>query len=149
MLHGIGEGKCKELLENYQQVTLAFLALEPVFQECITDITRRMGAGMAEFIPKEVVTIAEYDLYCYHGHGAHSSIYAHRSACRGEDQRGPVLCLRSCGTPSLDGNRGHTSSSGTRSTAAACASINAASPQRIIVTADAALTSHVLGHTVL
>ena len=27
----------------------------------IADITRRMGAGMAEFIPKEVMTTAEYD----------------------------------------------------------------------------------------
>lgn len=33
----------------------------------IADITRRMGAGMAEFIQKdEVVTLAEYDLYCHY-----------------------------------------------------------------------------------
>ena len=29
--------------------------------QVIADITRRMGAGMAEFIPKEVATTAEYD----------------------------------------------------------------------------------------
>ncbi len=29
--------------------------------QVITDITRRMGEGMAEFISKEVVTVADYD----------------------------------------------------------------------------------------
>jgi len=27
----------------------------------IVDICRRMGEGMAEFIPKDVVTVAEYE----------------------------------------------------------------------------------------
>ena len=35
-------------------------------REVITDITRRMGEGMAEFIEKEVVTIRDYDLYCHY-----------------------------------------------------------------------------------
>ena len=29
--------------------------------QVIADITRRMGEGMAEFISKEVVTVADYD----------------------------------------------------------------------------------------
>ena len=32
----------------------------------IADITKRMGAGMAEYIPKEVLTVDEYDKYCYY-----------------------------------------------------------------------------------
>lgn len=31
--------------------------------QVIADITRRMGAGMAEFIPKEVTTTVEYNKY--------------------------------------------------------------------------------------
>jgi len=38
----------------------------PPPQEVIADITKRMGAGMAEFIPKEVKTVDEYDKYCYY-----------------------------------------------------------------------------------
>ncbi|KAK3258359.1 squalene synthetase-like protein, partial [Cymbomonas tetramitiformis] len=34
--------------------------------EIISDITKRMGEGMAEFIPKEVVTTKEYETYCYY-----------------------------------------------------------------------------------
>ncbi len=32
----------------------------------IADITRRMGAGMAEFIEKEVESVADYELYCHY-----------------------------------------------------------------------------------
>lgn len=32
-------------------------------EQVIADITKRMGAGMAEFIPKEVNTTAEYNKY--------------------------------------------------------------------------------------
>ena len=32
----------------------------------IADITRRMGAGMAEFIEKEVDTVGDFDTYCHY-----------------------------------------------------------------------------------
>ncbi|MED6162021.1 squalene synthetase-like protein [Stylosanthes scabra] len=36
------------------------------YQEAIEDITKRMGAGMAKFICKEVETIDDYDEYCHY-----------------------------------------------------------------------------------
>ena len=34
--------------------------------QVITDIARRMGAGMAEFIEREVLSVQDYDLYCHY-----------------------------------------------------------------------------------
>ena len=34
--------------------------------QVIADITRRMGAGMAEFIEKEVETVEDFDTYCHY-----------------------------------------------------------------------------------
>ena len=34
--------------------------------QVISDIARRMGAGMAEFIEREVETVKDYDLYCHY-----------------------------------------------------------------------------------
>lgn len=34
--------------------------------QVISEIAQRMGAGMAEFIEREVVTVADYDLYCHY-----------------------------------------------------------------------------------
>jgi hypothetical protein len=51
----VAHGGCCEIL-----LTNSFFSLCRALQ-VIADITRRMGAGMAEFIPKEVVTIADYD----------------------------------------------------------------------------------------
>jgi phytoene/squalene synthetase len=70
VLPDIGDGHCKELLEQYQNVTEVFLTLDPEYQAVIADITRRMGAGMAEFIHKDVETVADYDLYCHYVAGA-------------------------------------------------------------------------------
>lgn len=61
-----GEGEYKRLMKNYPLVVDAFLNLKPVYQEVIIDITKRMGEGMAEFIPKEVMSIKEYETYCYY-----------------------------------------------------------------------------------
>ncbi|CAN1745517.1 Squalene synthase 10, partial [Linum perenne] len=36
------------------------------YQEAIEDITKRMGAGMAKFILKEVETVDDYDEYCHY-----------------------------------------------------------------------------------
>ncbi len=32
----------------------------------ITDITKGMGEGMADFIEKKVLSIEDYDLYCHY-----------------------------------------------------------------------------------
>lgn len=61
-----GTGDYKDLMENYPMVVDAFLKLNKTYQDVIVDITKRMGAGMKEFIEKEVVTIAEYDKYCHY-----------------------------------------------------------------------------------
>lgn len=50
-----GTGNYKVLMDQYRLVTDVFLMLKPQYQRVIADITRRMGAGMAEFIPKEVL----------------------------------------------------------------------------------------------
>jgi len=61
-----GDGHYATLMEQMPLVVEAFLGLEDKYQEVIADITERMGAGMAEFIPKEVDTVSEYDLYCHY-----------------------------------------------------------------------------------
>lgn len=67
-MDGVGYGEYVRLMGSFATVVDAFLALAPRFQRVIADITRRMGAGMAEFIADkdEVRTVAEYDLYCHY-----------------------------------------------------------------------------------
>lgn len=38
-------------------------------EQVISDICKRMGAGMAEFITKEVLTVKDYDQYCHYAAG--------------------------------------------------------------------------------
>lgn len=61
-----GEGDEKDLIENFNIVINAFLSLRPKYQAVIKDITKRMGAGMAEFCQRPVVTRKDYDLYCHY-----------------------------------------------------------------------------------
>ncbi|XVF45370.1 hypothetical protein PTKIN_Ptkin02bG0200400 [Pterospermum kingtungense] len=56
----------KVLMDQFQLVSTAFLELEKGYQEAIEDITKRMGAGMAKFICKEVETVDDYDEYCHY-----------------------------------------------------------------------------------
>ncbi|KAI8925507.1 isoprenoid synthase domain-containing protein [Entophlyctis helioformis] len=69
------EEKDRILLERYDVVVEEFLRLKPEYQAIITDITKRMGNGMAEFVGgKKVVTLEDYDLYTHYvaglvGHG--------------------------------------------------------------------------------
>nr|CAD1840365.1 unnamed protein product [Ananas comosus var. bracteatus] len=56
----------KVLMDKFHLVSTAFLELGQSYQEAIEDITRRMGAGMAKFICKEVETIDDYDEYCHY-----------------------------------------------------------------------------------
>lgn len=53
-----GYGHYVKLMQQFGTVVDVFLGLEQHFQDVIADITQRMGAGMAEFIEKEVSTRA-------------------------------------------------------------------------------------------
>jgi farnesyl-diphosphate farnesyltransferase len=69
-LEGVGEGDEKVLLESYFHCVNAFKTLSPASQEIISDISKRMGAGMASFVEKDLgqgtVTIKDYNLYCHY-----------------------------------------------------------------------------------
>lgn len=56
----------KVLMDKFHYVSTAFLELGPSYQVAIEDITKRMGAGMAKFICKEVETVDDYDEYCHY-----------------------------------------------------------------------------------
>ncbi|RXH88386.1 hypothetical protein DVH24_042457 [Malus domestica] len=61
-----GTNNYKVLMDEFHHVSTAFLELGNGYQEAIEDITKRMGAGMAKFILKEVETIDDYDEYCHY-----------------------------------------------------------------------------------
>ncbi|OWM80317.1 hypothetical protein CDL15_Pgr019597 [Punica granatum] len=61
-----GSKEYKVLMDEFHHVSKAFLELEKGYQEAIEDITKRMGAGMAKFICKEVETSDDYDEYCHY-----------------------------------------------------------------------------------
>ncbi|KAI4297663.1 hypothetical protein L6164_037545 [Bauhinia variegata] len=61
-----GTKEYKVLMDQLHLVRTAYLELGKSYQEAIEDITKRMGAGMAKFICKEVETIDDYDEYCHY-----------------------------------------------------------------------------------
>jgi farnesyl-diphosphate farnesyltransferase len=64
---GIGDNRdYMVLLENYPKVCRTFDRLNLASKNTIIDITKRMGQGMADFIKKDVKTIADFDLYCHY-----------------------------------------------------------------------------------
>jgi len=72
----VGDGPdYRVLLANFQKVIEVYAGLGRQYQNVITDITRRMGAGMAEFAEKTgCATVHDYNLYCHYvaglvGHG--------------------------------------------------------------------------------
>lgn len=81
-------------MDEYPKVTSVFLGLKTPYQKVIADITKRMGAGMAEFIEREVVSLEDWDLYCHYvaglvgiglsnlfaGSGLESSAYKRKDA---------------------------------------------------------------------
>ncbi|XP_030549543.1 squalene synthase-like [Rhodamnia argentea] len=64
---GTKEGKV--LTDQFHHVSMAFLELGKRYQEVLEDITKRMGAGMAKFICKEVETVDDYNEYCHYVSG--------------------------------------------------------------------------------
>ena len=63
---GCGEGKEKELLQNFDKVIDVFSNLKESYQKVIADITLRMGHGMAEFAEKGVDSIEDWNKYCHY-----------------------------------------------------------------------------------
>lgn len=61
-----GEGHYKELMMEMPKVARVFGNLDKKYRNVILDITKRMGDGMAEFIPKRVESVDDYDLYCHY-----------------------------------------------------------------------------------
>ncbi|KIZ04121.1 farnesyl-diphosphatefarnesyltransferase [Monoraphidium neglectum] len=62
-----GYGHYVRLMREFGTVVDVFLSLDARFQSVIADITRRMGAGMAEFVEREdCETREQYDLYCHY-----------------------------------------------------------------------------------
>ncbi|KAF6168979.1 hypothetical protein GIB67_038476 [Kingdonia uniflora] len=61
-----GTKEYKVLMDQFHQLSTSFLELGKGYQEVIEDITKRMGAGMAKYILKEVETVDEYDEYCHY-----------------------------------------------------------------------------------
>ncbi|KAF2268992.1 putative farnesyl-diphosphate farnesyltransferase [Lojkania enalia] len=66
------EEKDRQLLVQFDNVIKEFRNLKPVYQAIIKDITDKMGNGMADFARKaasgnvSVLTVEEYDLYCWY-----------------------------------------------------------------------------------
>ncbi|KAK4683512.1 farnesyl-diphosphate farnesyltransferase, partial [Tremellales sp. Uapishka_1] len=66
--------KDRQVLVEFEKIQEEFAKLAPGYQTVISDITRKMGAGMADFaalatpeLPvAEVDSIADYDLYCHY-----------------------------------------------------------------------------------
>jgi len=66
-LKGYGDKKEEiDLLENFDRVINTYAKLKPQYQEVIKDISKRMGDGMAEFLQKKVITMEDYNLYCWY-----------------------------------------------------------------------------------
>ncbi|KAI3995274.1 hypothetical protein MKX01_032076 [Papaver californicum] len=60
-----GTNHHKELMDLFHHVSTALSELQKSHQELIEETARKMGAGMAKFILKEVETIDDYNEYCH------------------------------------------------------------------------------------
>ncbi|CCW72013.1 unnamed protein product [Phytomonas sp. Hart1] len=73
-LTDVGEGRERELLEQFPRLVREYRKLSKEFQSVIADICERMADGMCEFLQRPVLTLEDYDLYCHYvaglvGHG--------------------------------------------------------------------------------
>jgi len=55
-----------DLLERFEHIIAVFTTLKPSYRAIISDVAKKMGAGMAEFLEKPVVTLKDYELYCWY-----------------------------------------------------------------------------------
>ncbi len=56
----------RDLLANYDKVIEAFLVLDEKYQKIITEICKKMGDGMADFVESKITSIEDYNLYCHY-----------------------------------------------------------------------------------
>ncbi|CCW65543.1 unnamed protein product [Phytomonas sp. EM1] len=73
-LTDVGEGRERELLEQFPCVVREYRRLSKEYQSVISDTCERMAEGMCEFLQRPVDTLEDYDLYCHYvaglvGHG--------------------------------------------------------------------------------
>ena len=70
VVHGYGFDDEKDLLEQLPRLLRVFKSLPEPQQQVITDITRRMGEGMASFagadLTEGTTTMDDYNLYCHY-----------------------------------------------------------------------------------
>lgn len=64
---GIGDTEdYRMLMAHYDKVARVYAQLAPEYQEVISDITKRMGEGMADYADSKVHSIEQYDHYCHY-----------------------------------------------------------------------------------
>lgn len=64
---GVGDSDdYRVLLANFDKVIRVYQRLKPEYREVITRICKKMGNGMADYASRKVVTIHDYDDYCYY-----------------------------------------------------------------------------------
>ena len=61
----IGYGNEQKLLLNLQHILNTYHNLSRTSRNIICDITRCMSMGMIKFLDKEIITVEEYNEYCY------------------------------------------------------------------------------------
>lgn len=66
-IEGVGDSDSyRVLLADFDKVIRVLKSLEQGYKEVIIDICRQMGNGMADFAERKVVTLEDYDNYCYY-----------------------------------------------------------------------------------
>ena len=66
-ISGVGDAHdYRVLLANFQKVIRVYKGLDKGYRDAISDITQRMGNGMADFAEKKVTTTDGYNLYCHY-----------------------------------------------------------------------------------
>jgi len=66
-LKGYGDKKDEiELLENFDKVIDCLHNIKPKYLTVIADVAKEMGNGMADYLEKKVITMEDYNLYCWY-----------------------------------------------------------------------------------
>lgn len=66
-IEGVGDSDdYRVLLANFNKVIKVFKSLKPEYQDVIANICEKMGNGMADYASRKVVTLNDYDDYCYY-----------------------------------------------------------------------------------
>eukprot|EP00596_Hydrurales_sp_CCMP1899_P005038 CAMPEP_0119051122 /NCGR_PEP_ID=MMETSP1177-20130426/72846_1 /TAXON_ID=2985 /ORGANISM="Ochromonas sp, Strain CCMP1899" /LENGTH=760 /DNA_ID=CAMNT_0007030225 /DNA_START=123 /DNA_END=2405 /DNA_ORIENTATION=+ len=89
-MEGVGAGDERVLLEQFPRFVTVFKGLSPASQEVISDITKRMGQGMASYVDKDLgqgtVSTKDYDLYCHYVAGLVGEGLSRLFTCTGYEQ---------------------------------------------------------------